>query len=64
MQTFQLHPPHSLTGQMAVIKGDTAFDGRIIYLVPEGYLKEGYSMVEDPEFRIQFPIRQEYLLPL
>ena len=64
MQTFQLHPSHSPTGQACVIRGDTPFDGRLVRIIPQGYLEEGYSMVEDAEFRVQFPIRREYLLPL
>ncbi|MBA7496877.1 hypothetical protein ES702_07486 [subsurface metagenome] len=64
MQTFQLHLPHSPTGQACVIRGDTPFDGRLVSVIPQGYLEQGYSMVEDAEFKIQFPIRQEYLLPL
>jgi len=64
MSTWSLPSSKTPKGQMVVIKGDTAFDGRIVYLVPEGYLEQGYCMVEDTEFGIQFPIRREYLLPL
>ncbi|MBA7604261.1 hypothetical protein ES703_11380 [subsurface metagenome] len=64
MQTFQLYPPHSPTGQACVIKGDTRFDGRLVSIIPQGYVTEPYCMVEDRETKIQFPIRREYLLPL
>ncbi len=61
-----LHLPSSKIpqGQACVIRGDTPFDGRLVSIIPQGYLEQGYSMVEDAEFRIQFPIRQEHLLPL
>lgn len=62
--SFHLPPPKNPQGQACVIKGDTPFDGRLVSIIPQGYLEEGYSMVEDAEFHIQFPIRREYLLPL
>lgn len=64
MSTFHLSFPKTPTGQACVIRGDTRFDGRLVSIIPQGYLEKGYSMVEDAEFRIQFPIRREYLLPL
>jgi len=51
-------------GKIAVIKSGGAFDGRVIEIIPQGYLEKPYVMVEDKSTRIQFPIRQEHLLPL
>ena len=60
MSTFHLSPPKRPTGQPALVNGGK-FGGRMVHIVPEKYLEEGFRMVEDVEFGIRLVIRKEEL---
>ncbi|MQY69763.1 MAG: hypothetical protein GH145_02730 [Firmicutes bacterium] len=60
MQTTHLSRPNKPTGQPALVNsGD--FGGRLVHILPQTYLEEGFRMVEDHEFRIRLVIPKEEL---
>lgn len=60
MSTVHFSRPKKLTGQPALVNAGE-FGGRLVHIVPERYLEEGFSMVEDAEFGIRLVIRKEKL---
>lgn len=60
MFTFHLSPPKRPTGQPALVNsGD--FGGRLVYVIPESYLEEGFREVQDSEFGIRLILKKEEL---
>ena len=60
MFTVHLSPAKRPTGQPAMVNGGK-FGGRMVHIVPEKYLEEGFRLIEDQEFGIQLVIRKEEL---
>ena len=60
MSTIYISRPKRPTGQPALVNGGE-FGGRMVHIVPEKYLEEGFRMVEDAEFGIRLVIRKEEL---
>ncbi len=60
MQTAHFAQPNKPTGQPALVNsGD--FGGRLVHILPQTYLEEGFRMVEDHEFGIRLILRKEEL---
>lgn len=60
MSTFHLSRPKRPTAHPALVNAGE-FGGRLVYILPQTYLEEGFRMVEDHEFGIRLILRKEEL---
>lgn len=60
MSTFHLSPAKRSTGQPALVNSGE-FGGRLVHIIPEKYLEEGFRMIEDQEFGIRLILKKEQL---
>ena len=51
-------------GKMAVIAREGILEGRVVEIIPEGYLQRNWAWVQDQKSKVQFPIKKEDLVIL
>lgn len=49
-------------GKMAVIAREGILQGRVVEVIPQGYLQFPWEWVEDKKCKVQFPIKGEDLV--
>lgn len=60
MNTLHLSQAKRPTGQSALVNSGE-FGGRVVHVLPQDYLEEGFRMVEDHEFGIRLILKKEEL---
>ena len=49
-------------GQMAVIAKEGVLQGRVCEILPQSYLQEDWTWVEDKKSKVQLPMKKEDLV--